>query len=682
MATRNLYALLVGIDEYPIESHRLFGCHNDVEAAKTYLDNRVNRSEFNLNVKTLLSAEATRGNIVRAFEEHLAQAGPDDVAFFFYSGHGSQEPSGSFFNHLEPDGKNETLVCWDSRIEDGMDLADKELATLIHMVSEKNPHIVTLLDCCHSGSATRKVEDGTEDFTVRQSPDFDKTRPLDSYILPRNQSLDRAIMATTGTSGLSIPTGRHIALTAAESFQLAKETTLGGSRRGVFSYSLLELLQNSSYDLSYEDLMRRVRGLVSRRTFDQNPTFYTTKSTDAEMAFLGGAAENTSDYFLMTFDRDKGWKLDAGQVHGIIKGISGDSTLLSVFPDDANEEAEMDNLDNALGEVQAKEVSAASSIVEATGTWEPDKSKTYRCRIVSLPVEPNQVFFFGENEGLNLVRSRLREGGVEAAYLEETNMADQADYKLIALNNEFIISRAADGTGDASFTERHGIDYRPLVEQVPGYNVASANKVLDQLTHITRWERSLDLRNPQSGIEGQVKIELFEAGRDELVKPALGGYRFTYGPNDTAPEFRVRLRHMGSKPLFCALLYFSSDFAADPNNTFDEAGLWLQPGETAWVAGGVAIQASVADNYFDIGRNRLEETFKLIASTQKFDPNLLEMPALGQPRGSNDRSLAPESEPEGLDGVITRGLKIHRKSSGKLGDWYTDELTIVIERMG
>ncbi|MFK7973133.1 MAG: caspase domain-containing protein [Bacteroidia bacterium] len=687
MATRNLYALLVGIDEYPIDSHRLFGCHNDVAGVKSYLDNRVNRNDFNLNVKTLLSKDATRLNIVRGFDEYLSQAGEDDVAFFFYSGHGSQEPSGSFFDHLEQDDKNETLVCWDSRIEDGMDLADKEIATLIARVAEKNPHIITILDCCNSGSATRKVEDGNSDFLVRQTPSYKNDRPLDSYILPRNSG-SRGALATGENQRLHIPTGRHIALTAAESFQLAKETTLGGSRRGVFSYSLLELLQNASYDMSYEDLMRRVQGLVTRRTFDQNPTFFVANSADADLGFLGGAAGNTSDYFLMSFDRQKGWQLDAGSVHGIVKVNDRETTILAVFPEDATQEDDLNDLDKALGEVQVTELTAAGSIVEPLGSWVPDREKSYRCRVVTLPVEMNKIFLFGDEGGLAPVRARLGEGGEESAYLQEVKSVGEADYKLIALNNEYVISRAADGTGDAQFKERHGIDFRPLVEQVPTYSAQSAEKVLDQLIHITRWERSLDLRNPQSGIAGQVKVELLEPERDELIKPEEGGYRFRYAsaplsdPSSSGaetPSFRVRLRNTGSKPYFCSLIYYSSDFAADPN-TLEEGGLWIGPGETAWVAGGAAIEASVADNYYNLGRNRLEETFKLIASTQKFAPGLLELPALGQPKVESMRSIGAE-ESAALDDVVTRGgLKIRRKASGKLGDWTSDELTIVIER--
>ncbi|SKB13871.1 hypothetical protein PL11201_530201 [Planktothrix sp. PCC 11201] len=38
---RNLYALLVGINDYPKEHERLKGCVNDVNAVENYLNQRL-----------------------------------------------------------------------------------------------------------------------------------------------------------------------------------------------------------------------------------------------------------------------------------------------------------------------------------------------------------------------------------------------------------------------------------------------------------------------------------------------------------------------------------------------------------------------------------------------------------------------------------------------------------------
>jgi hypothetical protein len=685
MSHRNLYALLVGINDYPIDAHRLFGCHNDVQAAKEFLENRTNRSDFNLNVKTLLSKEATRSNIAKGFEEHLGQAGENDVVLFYYSGHGSQEKAGDFFSHLEPDGMNETLVCWDSRIEDGMDLADKELATLIQLVSQRNPHIVVLLDCCHSGSGSRAVGDPgqMQDYLVRQSPTDDRLRPLDSYILPRNLDTDRSVMRTKGMNSLVIPDGRHVALSAAESFQLAKETTLGGSRRGVFSYSLIELLQNATGDFTYDDLMRRSRSLVARRTFEQTPTIFATHTADLNTNFLDGSTGGGSDYFALTFDRDHGWLLDGGTVHGIIKGEWGeDTTVLAAFPDHLTD---LDDLSQAVGRVEVTDVAPNRSIVRlASGSGELDKSAGYKCRIVSLPVEPNLIYLHGQEAGLSDLRKIMAAEGGDNSYLREIRDLGQADYKLLAVRDRYIISRAADGMGDAQIIQQDGMDYRPLVAQIAGYSEENANQVVKNLIHIAKWERSLELNNPASKIPtAALKMEVWDPIEDKKLPMTTSGYHFTYDHNlnpEGVPFFRLKIVNQGSKKLYFSLLFYSSQFQIFPY-MLEEGGQWLEPGESAWAMGGDPIPGFISDNLKAFGVTKTVEHLKLIASTERFHPEMLEMNELGEPQAAMRSADTEFSVLDGLlGGTTSRSLKLRVKTSGTLHDWNTNELSLSITR--
>src|SRR5262245_53167101 len=152
-----LYALLVGIDRYEGPVQALQGCVNDIHRLKEYLrpepaapptaDDRV-------QLRVLLNEQATRQAVIDGFRQHLAQAGPGDVAFFAFSGHGSQEAAPPEFWEVEPDRKNETTLCFDSR-SSARDLADKELNLLLGEVAARGPHVAVLLDCCHSGSGTR-----------------------------------------------------------------------------------------------------------------------------------------------------------------------------------------------------------------------------------------------------------------------------------------------------------------------------------------------------------------------------------------------------------------------------------------------------------------------------------------------------------------------------------------------
>ena len=170
---RTVYALLVAIDDYPAPIPPLSGCVADLEAMHAYLEGRIGADGHRLEALTLKNAEATRASVIEAFQQHLGQAGPGDTALFCYSGHGSQCPTAPEFYHLEPDRLDETLVCYDSRMPDNFDLADKEMSKLIADVAKKEAHVVLMLDSCHSGSATRSLE-GTN---VRRVATDNRQRP-------------------------------------------------------------------------------------------------------------------------------------------------------------------------------------------------------------------------------------------------------------------------------------------------------------------------------------------------------------------------------------------------------------------------------------------------------------------------------------------------------------------------
>src|SRR5687768_6900193 len=124
MSVRTVYALLVGIDDYEPPVPRLNGCVNDIRTVERILQERVEGVDLTLNPRVLTDGAATREAVIREFREHLGRAREDDVALFYYSGHGSQEPAPPEFWDIEPDRLDETLVLFDSRQPGRFDLAD------------------------------------------------------------------------------------------------------------------------------------------------------------------------------------------------------------------------------------------------------------------------------------------------------------------------------------------------------------------------------------------------------------------------------------------------------------------------------------------------------------------------------------------------------------------------------
>ncbi|RIK57336.1 MAG: caspase, partial [Chloroflexi bacterium] len=173
-----LYALLVGINDYPDPRHRLAGCVNDVTRMERYLRARTAQERFDLQLQTLTDSQAGRDAIVAAFGR-LGPARAGDVVFFFFSGHGSQAVTPPELRPDEPDGLDETLVCWDSRTPGGWDLADKELAQLIAAAGAQGAHVLVILDCCHSGSGTRAPLQAANERRIARD---ERPRPFTSYL--------------------------------------------------------------------------------------------------------------------------------------------------------------------------------------------------------------------------------------------------------------------------------------------------------------------------------------------------------------------------------------------------------------------------------------------------------------------------------------------------------------------
>src|SRR5690242_5232981 len=79
-------ALLIGINTYQAVPS-LSGSLNDVAAMREVL---ITRWGFDArNVRTLTEREATRAGILAALQQLVREAGPSDVVYVHYSGHGS-----------------------------------------------------------------------------------------------------------------------------------------------------------------------------------------------------------------------------------------------------------------------------------------------------------------------------------------------------------------------------------------------------------------------------------------------------------------------------------------------------------------------------------------------------------------------------------------------------------------
>ncbi|TAE47415.1 MAG: caspase family protein [Bacteroidetes bacterium] len=643
MNTPSIYALLVGIDTYQPPVTALKGAVNDMRAMRDFLQQRATETGTPLLMEILENEQATRQNIVSGFKTHLTKASADDTVFFYYSGHGSQQIADQAFWGLEEDKKLETLICYDSE-PDGFQLADKEIANLLGQVAKKTENILVIMDCCNSGSATRSETTRVRSVSINDLPQ--RVRPAESFIMPLNSG--------------SAQEARHVALFAAQSFQKAKEDIIGGAYRGIFTYSLLEVLATAVGPLTYTDLMRRVRNLVMQRTYDQVPQLYALESGDPGRVFLNGAVSRSSNYFALTHDAKLGWVIDAGSIHGIPdQNLSAAPAIIAIFAEDAPE-TELRDMNKALGKATVTEVRPDISLLKPADGLFLDTATAYRARIFSLPIKTLGVHIRGDvAQGIALAKTALANDTQASLYVKAVDTPAEAAYNLIAGSDAF--------PDQYYITRKLDPDSQPLVEQIPGIQAASAQKVVDQLFHIAKWERLLERRNPNSNIPSEgVKVDIYHATENQIVAPEQGGIIFRYKQAEGRQAFRIKITNRSGRRLYCSLLYLSPEYEVKADILPQkQGGVWLDPDQEAWANDGRPIKPGVPDAFYQMGKKAVVLTFKAISSTKWFDASPLAMTPLGLPRPS----LRSESAADFGDADYSSD------------DWNATETAVTVERI-
>ncbi len=694
--SRTLYVLFVGIDAYPPPVNPLSGCVNDVTRMRDLLAARLAGSQDRFAPLLLADAQATRQGIIEAWRGHLGQAGPGDVALFYYSGHGSQENAPVEFWDFEPDHLNETLVCYDSRLPGGWDLADKELAQLISEVATlrlaQGPHFAVILDCCHSGSGTRDAED----VTVRQERADDRTRPVSSYIVTPEQVAGLQAQSAgpdkPAMPWVAIASGRHILLAACRPEQKAKETFFPGptgwEKRGAFSFYLQDTLQQTGAALSYRDIFKRVNALVQQQVADQHPQLEASEPADLDQPFLGGAIPAAPAAFTLSADKDLGWLIDAGAVQGIPGPAEhGETTQLAIFPFDASPTSLRDPR-QAVGQASVLQVYPGQSLVAPARTDGAtlDYRTTYKAVVTATPLPPLAVAFEGDPTALDLVRRALAAAGPDGGpslLAQESPGVVGAEYRLQA-------------DGDAGrYRIRRTTEALRLAVDAPGLDAENAVIVVRRLEHIARWASTARLSNPAAQLpRDAVRLEIFreQAGGELVLLDTSSGLRLAYEQQDGGwrwPRLQMRLHNTTpDQRLFCMLLDLTESYSIY-TGLLPQGGVWLEPGEEAWatvlVRGRLrkTIDLFIPDAFWRQGVTETRDILKLIVSTDEADATLLQqgdLPVTAIPPATRDLPHRMNTLNRLMARVHTRAIGVAPGSEEAFSDWTTVEVAATVVR--
>lgn len=641
MSAPKLYALLVGIDAYRYPVRPLNGCVNDVLNFEKYL-RAAESKNYDLKIEVLRNEQATKTNIVNAFLQHLGQAGANDVALFYYAGHGAQEKADPRVWRFEPDGKLEGLVCVDSIPSTGQNfnlLVDKELRFLLHRLTGRSssnpragtPHVLTIFDCCHSGSNTRNIYIGRESKAVAER----RFKPMPApegqarmgAILPARKWEDfifskQINLADLQTKPLAevIPEGRHIQIAACQSDESAYES----SGSGVFSRNLIDVLQRSNGAISYFDLKNRLRYFIKNQ-FQQSPQIYGAGGQefagDLYRGFLNKHIANEPLYGNIVFNPKSGWIMDIGAIHG----VSMQAEKVKVRQVGSSDKI----FDAAIQAVKASETLLAFD-PSTEAKLSRDKG-LYQGFIEDFKSAPMRVFVINQDKDAQ-AEKKFREK--ISGTIKNLSLADrerEADYSVQLRESRYVITRPGD-------------PFRPLVFPRKGYSDSSLEEISQDLNHISQWEYVKNLNNdgPNRLPLDAVAIDFFKVqsdGQEVAITPDGDGTVWT--TFDAKPgsarhyggDIRIKVSNRSPFPVFVSLLYLGSTFDV-VGDLFSGKVAKLEPmanNGQVWVFDGsnIPLLYEEAVEYF----NHPDSVtyFKLIVSRQEFHVDALEQHALADP---------------------------------------------------
>ncbi|KAK0494909.1 hypothetical protein EDD18DRAFT_1354899 [Armillaria luteobubalina] len=271
------WVVIIGIDAY--RQLPLQGCVFDAVTMKTYFydlgvpKDRIRLLLGHLNGPMHDSIFPSRENIIKTLHDirnnPLIEKG--DPIIIYFSGHGSHYLCSDYF--YETAGGSAHLgsveaICPADRDEldsEGnliSDISDRELNTIISLIRDtKGDKITLILDCCHSGSATRGMSLLARPGCSRDLPPVSNKR--ESVLQCADMSLRKywpgapSVLAENWSPDMT----SHVVIAACREFEFAREVRRDdGNVAGIFTNALVTALQSGLGDgVTYAELCSTLR---------------------------------------------------------------------------------------------------------------------------------------------------------------------------------------------------------------------------------------------------------------------------------------------------------------------------------------------------------------------------------------------------------------------------------------
>ncbi|MFB2894652.1 caspase family protein [Aerosakkonemataceae cyanobacterium BLCC-F50] len=665
----SLWALLIGIDEYLKKEDNLRGCVNDVEAMRIFLINQLGVPEN--HIRLLTNQEATRANILQAFEDLINNPDipPGSQIFFHYSGHGSQMP-----DPKEPDGQKETIVPHDSRVDGVFDIPDKTLAALLDRLAErKGNNITVILDCCHSGTGTRDPN---------RNPNLAKTRNVqpDNRIPPPDLDTDIRTGVKSrgkGASGWATEGITHVLLAGCRDDEKSQEYLSRDQGKevwhGALTYFTLQALRQITPNTTYADLYEQVAVKVNSYNDKQMPQC----EGDRDRVVFGGVRVERDPFIIVQKVEGNEVTLSSGQIHGLLQG-----TEVALYPPEVRTKNDLPTPLTTVEVTSALATTAIAKIKEGMPIVTIPKfarglitKHIYAGLRQTVALEAD----LGEENELAIAHLRQAIQGASpdsgSPYLEVLENPDQvADLRVKAANGKLSIYNS---TGEQLVVPED-------IKDEGGNEIA----VLHSLESIVRYRTLQKLVNNESSeLVGKVKLRLLRYMYDgslteELPAGAVGTggeITLTFNPErEELNDYVLEVINESSQPIYAYLLLLNPDYSI----TLQYPQL-RQQDEIKAKGGKLTIGFDNRKERLNFslpeGWDSCRDYLKVIVTTNPTDFKLLEQKGLNVPPPQKMRAASSALE-QLLDCVLSGKRFASSAAKKNLEDWATTSLSVTVVR--
>ena len=367
------HALLIGVTHYPnlAKAHQLTGPQNDVRLMRDTLVKRfgVDRGRIMelAGWPANTAQRPTRANILAALDR-LADpnvVATGDQAMIMFAGHGSQEPD---TDNDEEDQLDEIFLPADAGNWDGGTghvlnaIRDDEIGQKLEAIRKRGVFVWIVFDACQSSTLTRG---GYEVQRLVPMTALVPQAVLDKLKVS-TQAEPRAESAIVGLRG---DVGGIAALYAAQTIEPTPEKALPDAKgpvHGLFTYTIVEVLQQRATAITYRDLAERVIDRYrAMGRIGPTPGF---EGGGLDTTVLGTTVWSGPRLLVGEADPKKGLQLRAGSVAGLTTG-----TVVAIYPP-----AGSPNPDRVVGHVRVTEVDPISATIQPVAFDKmpaPDPSK-------------------------------------------------------------------------------------------------------------------------------------------------------------------------------------------------------------------------------------------------------------------------------------------------------------------